>query len=192
MMSSNDKTASLSVREREDSENFGQRWSRRKLETRGDREDEVAKVPHTAAGSGEVAPEAESDPPALTDADMPPIESLDAHSDYSAFLSPKVSEGLRRKALRKLFGLPQFQGSDGLNDYDEDYRRFAALGDIITHEMRDMLEREMRRAEGAAGLDEQQAPPVVTAAASTEDEAGPDSEGGESDRTPVPDTPREG
>jgi len=47
-----------------------------------------------------------------------------------------VSRGLRRWALRKLFVLPRFQGSDRLDGYDEDYRRFAALGDMITHEMR--------------------------------------------------------
>ena len=52
---------------------------------------------------------------------MPPIESLDEDSDYAQFLSPQVSTGLRRRALRKLFGLPRFQGSDRLNDYDEDY-----------------------------------------------------------------------
>jgi len=50
----------------------------------------------------------------LTDADMPPIESLDEDSDYAQFLSPQVGTGLRRRALRKLFRLPRFQGSDGL------------------------------------------------------------------------------
>lgn len=67
---------------------------------------------------------------------MPPIESLDEDSDYAQFLSPQVGTGLRRRALRKLVRLPRFQGSDGLNDYDEDFRRFTALGDMITHEMR--------------------------------------------------------
>ena len=38
-----------------------------------------------------------------TDADMPPLESLSADSDFTGFLSPKVSESLRRAALRKLF-----------------------------------------------------------------------------------------
>jgi len=92
---------------------------------------------------------------------MPPIEPLDESSDYSPFLSPKVSQELRRRALRRLFGLPRFQGTDGLNDYDEDYRRFTALGDMITHEMRRRLEMEVERAHQAADREEDETPPVV-------------------------------
>lgn len=71
-----------------------------------------------------------------TDKDMPPLESLDEHSDYSAFLSPGVSEKLRKQALRKLFHLDVYNFSDGLDDYAEDYTNFAALGNIITSDMR--------------------------------------------------------
>jgi len=127
----------FSVQDREDDESFGARWSRCKLEARRNQGDDPARWPDPRpAGSREVAPATWSDAPALTDADMPPIESLDEDSDYAQFLSPQVGTGLRRRALRKLFRLPRFQGSDGLNDYDEDFRRFTALGDMITHEMR--------------------------------------------------------
>jgi len=78
----------------------------------------------------------------LTDDDMPPIESLNADSDYSGFMSPKVSETLRRQALNKLFHLPHYNITDGLNDYDEDYTSFTKLGNIITHEMKRMMELE--------------------------------------------------
>jgi hypothetical protein len=78
----------------------------------------------------------------LTDDDMPSIESLNAESDYSGFMSPKVSETLRHRALHKLFHLPHYNITDGLNDYDEDYTNFAKLGNVITHEMRRMMELE--------------------------------------------------
>lgn len=83
----------------------------------------------------------ESDP-ALSDADMPPLESLDEHSDYSGFLSSGVSEKLRKRALRKLFHLDVYNLTDGLDDYAEDYTKFAALGDILTADLRLMRQRE--------------------------------------------------
>ena len=74
---------------------------------------------------------------------MPPLESLDSDSDYSVFMSPGVSEQLRTLALRKLFHLPAFNITDGLNDYDEDYTQFASLGGVVTHEMKRLLKREL-------------------------------------------------
>jgi len=72
----------------------------------------------------------------LTDQDMPPLESLDEYSDYSGFFSPGVSEKLRRHALRKLFHLDQYNVTDGLDDYAEDYTKFDLLGNIVTADMR--------------------------------------------------------
>ena len=128
----------------EGEEVFLRRWSRRKR----------------AAASAEAAqPESEATVPQPPDTpsmelsaeeplpELPSIDSLDEHSDYEAFMDPRVSEELRRLALRKLFRLPQFNVRDGLNDYDEDYRDFEALGDRITHEMRRMWERERARAQ---------------------------------------------
>ena len=66
-------------------------------------------------------------PPLLGDADMPPLDSLGPESDYSGFLSPGVSEELRRLALRKLFHSPLFNVTDGLDDYDDDFTSFAVL-----------------------------------------------------------------
>lgn len=84
---------------------------------------------------------------------MPPVESLNADSNYAAFLSPNVSEELRRIALRKLFHLPHLNITDGLDDYAEDYHGFTALGDIITADMRHQMER--RAEELRARRDEQ-------------------------------------
>lgn len=80
-----------------------------------------------------------------TDKDMPPIELLNADSDFSGFMSPKVSESLRRLALRKLFHGEDFNICDGLDDYDEDYTSFVKLGSVITADMKHRLELEARK-----------------------------------------------
>jgi len=108
---------------------FLRRWSQRKRQ---------AKAPESPPSE----PPAES---ALTDADMPPLESLDEKSDYSGFLSPKVSQELRRLALRKLFHAPAFNVTDGLDDYAEDFTTFAALGDVLTQDLRQRLAVEAQR-----------------------------------------------
>lgn len=91
------------------------RWSQRKLAARhGDPVEEAVderKPPDLPVSS----PEAEV--PVL-----PSIESLDAQSDYTAFLSKNVPEALTRAALRKLWTSdPVFANLDGLNHYDDDY-----------------------------------------------------------------------
>lgn len=126
---------------------FLDRWSRRKLAERNDAA--VAETPPaaatiTGAPAQEATPAVDADArQELTDADMPPLDSLDGDSDFSVFMSPKVSEQLRKQALRKLFHLPAFNVTDGLNDYDEDYTRFAGLGNVVTQEMKRMLKREL-------------------------------------------------
>jgi len=80
-----------------------------------------------------------------TDSDMPPVESLTADSDYSGFMSPRVSESLRRLALRKLFHSAEFNICDGLDDYDGDYTSFAKLGGIITADMKHQMEVAARK-----------------------------------------------
>ena len=84
--------------------------------------------------------------------ELPPIESLDDDSDYSMFMFPEVDEGLKKIALRKLFKAPFFNVVDGLNDYDEDFTTFEALGDIVTSDMK--FHEERKKAEQA--LEQQQ------------------------------------
>ena len=74
--------------------------------------------------------------PPLCDEDMPPVDSLTADSDISAFFSSGVSAALRRAALRHVFHQPKFNVRDGLNDYDGDYTVFEPLGDTITSDMK--------------------------------------------------------
>lgn len=126
---------------------FLRRWSRRKLQASEEQQPAPQPSPPQGQTGGEAAEGAE---PALTDADMPPLESITEDSDVSGFLSPQVSEELRRLALRRLFKMSKFNVVDGLDDYDDDFTTFAALGDIVTTDMR--FERE-RQAEEAA-LDE--------------------------------------
>ncbi|MEJ2405270.1 MAG: DUF3306 domain-containing protein [Candidatus Thiodiazotropha sp.] len=117
-----------------DNEPFLNRWSRRKLE--------AETVTESEPESGISPPESA---PSLTDDDMPPLESLDEHSDYAGFLSTGVSEGLRQAALQKLFNSRCFNVCDGLDDYAEDFTRFEKLGDLITADLRHRLQREAER-----------------------------------------------
>ena len=128
---------------------FLARWSRRKLEARTGSIDDSAEVLQTEEPQA-VPPVAAPPERELTDADMPPLDSLTADSDFTPFMSPGVSDGLRRLALRKLFSQPAFNITDGLNDYDEDFTQFAGLGNIVTHEMKRLLRREQAAAEEAS------------------------------------------
>jgi len=120
-----------STQETTGDESFFRRWSARKQQL-AQPETQQPKVVDNA--------QTEPPAPALTDADMPPLESLDEQSDYSGFFSPKVSAELKRLALRKLFHSASFNVTDGLDDYAEDFTQFAALGDIITQDMRHMMD----------------------------------------------------
>jgi len=119
------------------------RWSRRKLQARSGGVDPELEQAATSPPSEERDASGAEPAPQLTDADMPPLDSLTEDSDYAAFLSPGVSDDLRRQALRKLFGQQTFNVTDGLNDYDGDYTQFAGLGNVVTREMQRMLRHEL-------------------------------------------------
>lgn len=78
----------------------------------------------------------------LTDKDMPDIETLNEDSDYSMFMSSQVSDSLKKKALKKLFLSPSINVLDELNDYDENYTLFEALGDIVPYDLKQYLDRK--------------------------------------------------
>ncbi|HSH43996.1 MAG TPA: DUF3306 domain-containing protein, partial [Arenicellales bacterium] len=88
--------------------------------------------------------------------------------------SPGVSEALRNQALRRLFRSARFNVIDPLDDYNEDYRSFQALGDLVTSDMRHRMELEKEQAEERAEL----ASDAETPAADTGEEQD-DAEGGE-------------
>ncbi len=103
---------------------------------------------------------------ALSDEDMPPIDSLDENSDFAQFMSTNVSEPLRKLALRKLFHGKTYHIRDGLDEYDGDYTHFEKLDpSTITADMRHMIEVEAeKQKELEAQLDADQ----VLASESTE------------------------
>ena len=120
-------------------EGFLNRWSWRKGQTRP-----------SSKSQDEAQPDAElpeRQEPVKHDEDMPPIEDIDDTSDVSDFFSPGVSESLRKAALRKFFHSPAFNIVDGLDDYDDDFTTFKALGDIVTADMRHQMEIEKERKE---------------------------------------------
>lgn len=125
-------------------EGLGGRWARRKQRVA----EEAAREQAEQQALAEQAEEAPEKP--LTDADMPPLDSLDESSDYSGFLSPEVSEELRKLALRKLFSSAGFNVTDGLDDYAEDFTSFEPLGDIVTWDMKAQQRREAERAAAEA------------------------------------------
>jgi hypothetical protein len=131
------------------------RWSRRKLQAEeASRKEEVVLPQEPAESANELVAEVESaEPitgPVLTDADMPPIESLSENSDFSGFMSSGVSDKLRNLALRKMFQAPSFNIRDGLDEYDEDYTSFEKLGDIVTCDMKHQIEmQELKKKEEA-------------------------------------------
>jgi hypothetical protein len=83
----------------EDKEAFLSRWSRLKREQPVERKTEM-----------------ETPAPAL-----PPVESLTPDSDFAGFMNPKVEDGLRRLALKKLFGDPHFNIADPFEPFSGDW-----------------------------------------------------------------------
>ena len=158
-------------RDKPDNESFVSRWSRRKssnpdiVKDLPDQERQEPNIPLntitpdgstgrmiTSVEADRIAAESAKDAGAekvLTDADMPDIESLDEHSDYTGFMSPGVSSRLRKLALRKLFAGAGFNIRDGLDDYDDDFTGFTPLGDLVTSDMKHRQEMEEKRRQEA-------------------------------------------
>ncbi len=152
------------------SEGFASRWSRRKHAVdSGEKpdliEDEEKKAEKIALEQERIAEEEKVEKlaalNALTDDDMPDVDSLHEGSDYSQFMSTSVSEGLRKIALRKLFQGEHYNVRDGLDEYDGDYTYFEKLDPgTITADMKHLLEVEAenlkRMQEDMPGQDEAQ------------------------------------
>lgn len=147
----------------EDGDPFLSRWARRKRVARsgGDpdaRDDQPARDIEArqsiAPVIGEASPQGDDEQAeALTDDDMPPLDAIDENTDMSGFFSPKVSQAVKKAALRKFFHSSAFNFVDGLDDYDDDFTNFPSLGDIITSDMRGQMEREAERAKQALAKD---------------------------------------
>ena len=61
--------------------------------------------------------------PGSLDHTLPDPETLEAGSDFSAFMVPGVSGALRRRALKRLWATGNYNVRDGLDDYDADYNQ---------------------------------------------------------------------
>jgi len=120
---------------------FLARWSERKCAAVPSEEvappDDTGELP--VAGTAAHQPATGEAQKALTDQDMPSLDSLNEESDYSGFLSPGVSDGLHRLALRKLFSATKFQVRDGLDDYDTDYNLLQPLRRVLAGVAQDKL-----------------------------------------------------
>ncbi|NCF27464.1 MAG: DUF3306 domain-containing protein [Gammaproteobacteria bacterium] len=163
---------------------FLSRWARRKAAARtgGDPDAGAGETSLEAQERANAAPSNADTPAAgvdeqdaradLTDEDMPPVSSIDENTDMSGFFSPKVTQAVKKAALKKFFHSPIFNIVDGLDDYDDDFRNFEALGDIITSDMRGQMEREAERAREAAANHEPDrgSPDVGTQASDKADE----------------------
>jgi len=136
------------------SSGFLSRWSERK---RASREEDGGQRRVAAAGGVASARQtdratAERPPRVLTDEDMPPLDTLNEASDYSAFLSTGVSEGLHRLALRKLFSSAGFQVRDGLDDYDNDYNLLVPMRKVLASAAREELAQQLQGRSAKAQL----------------------------------------
>jgi hypothetical protein len=122
------------------------RWSRLKHEAAREKT-----VPAPAAAVAP-APEAAVPPPQP----LPPVESLTIDSDFTAFLSPKVDEGLKRAALRKLFSDPHFNTMDGLDVYIDDYSKPDPMPEGLAEKLADVYKKLTEEREGEAAAAEPQ------------------------------------
>ena len=100
-------------------EGFLGRWSRLKEEARAE--------PPAPAPAAPPAIDAEAAEAPI----VPPVEELTLASDYRPFFHPKIEEGVRRAALKKLFSDPHFNVMDGLDVYIDDYSKSDPLPEAM-------------------------------------------------------------
>ncbi len=129
-------------------EGFVSRWSRRKQEVVNETAvEDLPEIVDEPVDEETLAEQRLEKLNALTDEDMPDIETLNEDSDFSGFMSTGVSETLRKMALQKLFQGKSYNIRDGLDEYDGDYTSFEKLDpSIITCDMKHIIEVEAEKA----------------------------------------------
>ena len=145
------------------------RWSRRKHEAA--REKSVpAAAPAIVPPVEPVATPVEA-PAAPVAEPLPPVESLTLDSDFTAFMSPKVDEDVKRAALRKLFSDPRFNVMDGLDVYIDDYSKPDPMPDGLLEKLADVYKTLTEDApkEVVANDDAVEVPATVAAAPAVPD-----------------------
>lgn len=113
-----------------------ERWSRLKRNVETEEASAIDDLPadpeaalHDEAGQPEaenehpLTPPAQAPEPGSLDHTLPDPETLQAGSDFSAYMVPGVSGALRRQALKRLWATGNYNVRDGLDDYDADYHK---------------------------------------------------------------------
>ena len=119
------------------SENFFDRWSRRKNEAREELvpppvvpETPLPADPVPIAAGLAAEGQGEAPPPTLAEA-----EALTPESDFRPFMARNVAPEVKNTAFRKLFADPQFNVMDGLDTYVDDYSKSTPIPDSVLRQM---------------------------------------------------------
>ena len=142
-------------------ENFIARWSRRKRESAEDAEATKSSAAPDAAAEGAHPSEDQSDtalrrsdarrsPEAAFDpTKLPPIETITAETDITAFLAPGVPAELTRAALRRAWAAdPKIRDFIGLSENSWDFNAPGAMTGFGSLEMTDELRQQIARMVG--------------------------------------------
>ena len=114
---------------KKDNEGFLRRWSNRKksIENISSKSGTIPEVKNESVNEEILETEQDSleglsDDEILKKLKLPNPEGMKKGDDFKAFLTKKVPEHLKRKALRRLWlSNPLFGHLDGMNEYDEDF-----------------------------------------------------------------------
>ncbi len=101
-------------------ENFLSRWSRRKIEAKGEPGAVPDEQPSEVPGRDAPAPVSNA-VAAEPVAPLPEVGSLSSESDFAPFMRSDVDAGTRQEALRTLFADASLYPVDGLDVYMDDY-----------------------------------------------------------------------
>ncbi|WP_458525684.1 DUF3306 domain-containing protein [Onishia taeanensis] len=115
------------------------RWSQRKrgLEPVDEAAPDLTPSAEESRDVSDPAAVAEGETPSQeTAAELPDPDTLPSGSDLTAYLSSGVGRELRRKALKRLFAADHYHHRDGLNDYDDDYRKLKSLSQDVADRLR--------------------------------------------------------
>ncbi|MCT8469737.1 DUF3306 domain-containing protein [Chromohalobacter canadensis] len=82
------------------------------------------------------------DPERPLDEQLPDPDALGAGDDFRAFMLPGVGEFLKRRALRRMFKVGNYNVRDGLDDYDDDYSQLTQMAPETGERMRQWLRQE--------------------------------------------------
>ena len=103
-------------------------WSRRKAAVQRSEELERVQVEEAEVAKERAELETKSDTEILEELNLPDPDTLTEKDDFSQFLSAAVPERLKRRALRRLWGLnPVLANLDGLVDYADDFTDAATV-----------------------------------------------------------------